>query len=143
MDEMTLPDVDTERASMLENTMTARATGDVSASNSVYVALRRHFMDDLTTRALLPDFVRTCRTLDTFWPYIKGKAGNYAERRQIIGAAFTPLVDYLEGKNTTPADGVVSDKLETFDADGVHAVWAKALERRNNDPEGVVSEFGK
>lgn len=139
---MTIDDLPTslvERASMLENTMTARATGDMTANNLVYVTLRRAFIDDPITRELLPEFVRTCRTLDVFWPYIKSRAGTYADRRQIIGEAFTPLMDYLDGRNRTPADGVVSDRLETFDADGVHAVWAKALERRSTDPEGAIT----
>ena len=46
-----------------------------------------------TLKPLLPDFVRTCRTLDVFWPYIKGRAGTYADRRHIIGTAFVPLLD--------------------------------------------------
>lgn len=134
-----LPDSLVERAAMLENTMTARATGDVTASNAVYMSLRRDFMEDPMTKGLLPEFVRSCRTLDVFWPYIKNSAGTYAERRQIIGSAFTPLVEFLEGRNKNPADGVVSNKLETFDAEGVHTVWAKALERRISDPEGAIT----
>lgn len=34
---------------------------------------------------------------------------------------------------------VVSDALETFDAEGVHTVWTKALSRRNADPEGAIT----
>lgn len=33
----------------------------------------------------------------------------------------------------------VSDSLATFDADGVHSVWTKALARRNSDPEGAIT----
>ena len=29
--------------------------------------------------------------------------------------------------------------LQTFDADGVHKVWIKALERRHADPEGAIT----
>jgi hypothetical protein len=29
--------------------------------------------------------------------------------------------------------------LETFDAEGVHSVWAKALARRKTDPEGAIT----
>jgi hypothetical protein len=118
-----------EQAQMLENLMIAHATGG-AASSLHYSHLRRVFMDDPELLRLLPPFVRTCRTLDTFWPYIKNEAGTYAERRKIIGTAFTPLIDHLEGRNRHPGDIVVSDALETFDAEGVHAVWAKALSRR-------------
>jgi hypothetical protein len=59
-----------ERARMMENLLTARATGDLSADREMYEALRRGLMADATLKALLPDFVRTCRTLDVFWPYL-------------------------------------------------------------------------
>jgi hypothetical protein len=49
------------------------------------------------------------------------------------------LIDYLDGANRTPVDPVVSGALENFDADGVHKVWIKALERRHTDPEGAIT----
>jgi hypothetical protein len=134
-----LPNLPLERAAMLESLMTARATGDMTASNAVYEQLRREFMQDSATKSLLPDFVRTCRTLSTFWPVIKEKAGSYADRRFIISNAFTPLIEFLEGKNRAPGDATVSDVLETFDPEGVHLVWIKALDRRNADPEGAIT----
>src|ERR1700722_3877221 len=134
-----LPTDPLERASMLENILVARATGDMTASSHDYEQLRRDFIADPETKDLLPPFVRTCRTLDVFWPFIKEKAGTYADRRRIIGEAFTPLADHLHGRNRAPGDLVVSDALQSFDADGVHAVWSKALSRRNVDPEGAIT----
>lgn len=139
VDEDELPNSPLERAAMLENLMTARATGDMTASNPVYEHLRREFMQDSATKSLLPNFVRTCRTLDVFWPFIKEQAGTYADRRLIISQAFTPLIEFLEGKNKAPGDAAVSEVLETFDPEGVHAVWSKALGRRNADPEGAIT----
>ncbi|MFO1117718.1 MAG: abortive infection family protein [Beijerinckiaceae bacterium] len=124
---------------MMENLLIARATGDTGASTTAFELLRRDFIDDPSTKALLPDFVRTCRTLDVFWPFIKNQAGTYADRRKIISAAFNPLIDYLEGRHRAPVDAVASTALETFDADGVHAVWEKALTRRGSDPEGAIT----
>lgn len=138
-DENDLPSSPAERAATLENLMTARATGDLTASSRVYESLRLEFMRDPVTKPLLPDFVRTCRTLDVFWPYIKDKAGSYADRRLLISLAFTPLVEHLEERNKAPGDKLVSDALESFDADGVNAVWAKALARRMSDPEGAIT----
>ena len=77
--------------------MTERATGGLGASTHVYEYLRREFMADPMTKELLPDFVRTSRTLDAFWPWIKNKAGSYADRCRSITEAFGPLADYLEG----------------------------------------------
>ncbi len=33
----------------------------------------------------------------------------------------------------------MSTSLESFEAEGVHAVWSKALDRRNADPEGAIT----
>ncbi|MFZ1347775.1 MAG: abortive infection family protein [Tabrizicola sp.] len=137
--ESELPNSPLERAVMLENLMTARATGDMSASKQLYEYLRREFMDDASTKTLLPDFVRTCRTLDVFWPVIQKLAGKYAERRQIVSSAFTPLIEFLENMAKAPGDAAVSEVLEIFDAEGVHSVWNKAMDRRNTDPEGAIT----
>ena len=139
VDESELPSSLAKRAMMMENLMTERATGGMGANTHVYEYLRREFMADPVTKDLLPNFVRTSRTLDAFWPWIKNEAGSYAERRRLISNAFAPLCDHLEGRNRTPGDHVVSTSLESFDAEGVHAVWSKALDRRNADPEGAIT----
>lgn len=123
---------------MMEGILIAAATGG-STDGDAYELLRREFMFSEEIKNLLPGFVRTYRNLSAFWPYIKNQAGTYAERRQIISAEFTPLIDWLEGRHRAPSDGVVSDALETFDPDGVHVVWVKALARRTTDPEGAIT----
>ncbi len=127
-----------ERAMMMENLMIARATG-LGADSAMYESLRREFMASETLKPLLPDFVRTCRTLDVFWPYIKVRAGTYADRRHIIGTAFVPLLDYLESRYRAPVDAAASETLQTFDGEGVHAVWEKALQRRHTDAESAIT----
>jgi len=124
---------------MLENLLVARAKGDMTASTQDYEQWLGAFVGDPEIKPLLPRLVWPCRILDVFWPFIKKQAGTYAERRQIIGEAFTPLMERLESRNRAPGDAVVSDALQSFDADGVHAVWSKALSRRNQDPEGVIT----
>lgn len=134
-----LPSSLLERATMMERLMTARATGDVTADTRVYEHLRQEFMQLEELKAHLPPFVRTRRTLDVFWPFIQRTAGKYAERREFISEAFTPLIEHLEGRHRAPGDHVTSDALETFDAEGVHVVWNKALVRRSTDPEGAIT----
>ncbi|KPQ20613.1 MAG: Abortive infection C-terminus [Halomonas sp. HL-93] len=123
---------------MLEGLLTERATGG-QPSNPFYQALRREFMSDHDLKDLLPPFVRTYRSLDAFWPFIQKQSESYAGRREIIGRAFTPLLDHLEGRNRAPSDQDASEVLERFDAEGVHAVWTKALSRRTSDPEGAIT----
>ena len=67
-------------------------------------------------------------------------------RKQPLGEASSAcpqradsLFDFLEQRNTAPVDSVASDVLKSFDADGVHAVWNRALERRHTDAEGAIT----
>lgn len=137
-DDSEIPASLVERAMTMENLMIARATG-LAADSTIYEALRREFMASETLKPLLPDFVRTCRTLNIFWPYIKGRAGTYADRRHIIGTAFVPLFDHLESRHRAPVDAVASETLQTFDSEGVHVIWEKALQRRHTDAEGAIT----
>jgi hypothetical protein len=45
----------------------------------------------------------------------------------------------LEGKHQNPGDVIFDDKLKSFDAEGVHRIWTKALDRRKSDPEGAIT----
>lgn len=123
---------------MLEGILKSAATGG-GQDHSAYASLRREFMAEGRTRDLLPSFVRTYRTLDAFWPWIKDAAPSWAERREIIGKAFTPLIDSLEGRKGSPSDSPVTDRLSAFDPEGVHTLWLKALDRRMTDPEGAIT----
>lgn len=138
IDEGELPAALIERVTRIEGILIAAATGG-STENHIYEHLRREFIRNDEVKSLLPPFVRTYRNLAAFWPYIKNEAGTYSGRRQIISCAFTPLMDWLEGRHQAPGDKVVSNALETFDAEGVHAVWVKALTRRITDAEGAIT----
>ncbi|MGV2102912.1 abortive infection family protein [Rhizobium sp. 21-4511-3d] len=137
-DEADLPDDVLERATMLEGILVDAATGG-SSDAAAYEFLRRDFIQRDDLKALLPTFVRSYRNLSAFWGWIKFAASTYAERRKIISEAFTPLMDHLEGRKNAPGDAEMSDALETFDAEGVHVVWNKALSRRTSDPEGAIT----
>lgn len=102
-----IPDSIVEKVSMMEGILIASATGG-SPDNHVYVLLRREFMAEPSIRELLSKFVRTYRNLAAFWPNIKHEAATYAERREIITGAFTPLMDHLEDRNAAPGDKVAS-----------------------------------
>lgn len=133
-----IPDSRFERAAMMEGILLAHATGG-SADGHLYEHLRREFVADPVLKALLPQFVRTCRDLPAFWSFIKGNFAHYEQRRVFIRQAFAKLMEHLEGLAQAPADAAISDVLATFDADGVHAVWTKALARRATDPEGAIT----
>lgn len=123
---------------MLENILLASCEGYWGGSDD-YVELRRMFMSDPVLRPLLPEFVRTCRDLQHFWPFIKGVSPKWEPRRLFVRNELSPLFQHLEGANSAPVDSLVSEVLQTFDANGVHFVWIKALERRHTDPEGAIT----
>ena len=129
---------DLERTQYLQNLLIAHATGS-RVDDGEYQTVRRELLANRETAALLPGFVRTCRDIAQFWGFIKYEKGSYAERRALIWSSFAPLLAHLEGRASRPSDAPISEGLKSFDADGVHAVWAKALERRESDPEGAIT----
>jgi hypothetical protein len=136
--EFGIPDDRLEQAKMLENILVAACEG-ATGENYSYEALRREFMTDAVLKPFLPEFVRTCRDLNHFWPFIKGVSPKWAPRRMFVRNEMSPLFQHLEGAHQAPLDNVASDVLQNFDADGVHRVWGKALERRHTDPEGAIT----
>jgi hypothetical protein len=68
-----IPSETTERVEMIEGILTSRATGG-AGDNGVYGLLRRELMADPIIRDLQLRFVRTYRSLDAFWPFIKSEA---------------------------------------------------------------------
>jgi hypothetical protein len=129
---------DFEKGQYLQNLLISEATGS-AADDGDFQTLRRLFIENLETKVLLPEFVRTNRNLAQFWQYIKFKFKHYSERRDFIYKEFVPLLDYLEGRTTVPADDAISEGLKQFNEDGVHLVWTRALERRKSDPEGAIT----
>lgn len=135
-----IPNGPEDRIKLLESVLLLACEGSRGpVDNWNYTELRRELMRDPVLGRLLPDFVRSCRDLGHFWPLIKGVDGTWAVRRQFVRDAMTPLFNHLEGINAAPVDAVASDVLQSFDPEGVHAVWQKALERRLTDPEGAIT----
>lgn len=98
-----------DKANYLSNLLTSCATGG-KAENQEYEMLRRELASDEGISHLLPSFVRTNRDLNSFWNFIKGKYGTYAERRTYLSQEFTPLLDALEFGSTPPAPSLPQAK---------------------------------
>lgn len=124
----------------VQNILLSRATGGGTPQDEdAYRLLRAQLLGEPQIELLLPRFVTTCRDLSAFWSFIKQKFPSYQERRDYIWGEFAPLLTKLEGRRGSPADAPVSEALNAFDADSVHAVWRRALDRRNSDPEGAIT----
>jgi hypothetical protein len=127
-----------EQIETLQNALIAQATGG-SADDHEYQRLRVLVTENASLRDIVPKFLRTCRNLSQFWQFIKYEFGSYAERRQYIWDSFRPLIERIESGGQTPADESVSSSLKAFNAETVHQVWSRAMERRDNDPEGAIT----
>ena len=128
------------QAMNLRMLLTRLATGeDKTEDGEEYTTLRREFTANSFTKALLPEFVISCRILNDFWPYIKSRFGTYAERREYIREEFEPLLAYLEGDRLYLRDNLINQSVERFDCDTVYHMWGKALNRREADPDGAIT----
>ncbi len=126
------------RVETLQNMLVSFSTNG-GADDAEYSALRRQLIAIPSVRDRLPRFVLTCQNLGQFWAFIKCQYGTYAERRKYLWGEFAPLLSELEGLTRAPADERVSEALRQFDADHVHQVWERALDRRASDPDGAVT----
>jgi len=57
----------------------------------------------------------------------------------LLWDAFRPLIDHLEADDRAPGVVPITETLEAFDPEHVHAAWQKALDRRTADPEGAIT----
>ena len=125
---------------MLQNMIVGFAQND-RLDDETYTQLRAELLNG-SARNLVPDYIRICRTGEQLWGHLKRIAtgsGSWEVRRTHIYDTFQPLLDHLERRNLTPADPSISETLSSFDPDGVHRAWERALERRNLDPEGAIT----
>jgi hypothetical protein len=140
MDYEPLPDSDLDRVRLLEGILiSAATTGGNPTDNHTYTELRTAFMQDHALNGVLPSFIRICRDLSHFRAHTQSVDPQWAPRRKYIRHELTPMFDHFEGANRQPVDAVTTGVLQKFDAEGIAAVWQKALDRRHKDPEGAIT----
>jgi len=129
-----------DSALKLRSILTTHGTGG-SMDEKEFLSLRAELLDDPNTRNLVPRFVRDNVDAKGVWAYLKDfhtGSGAYTARRKHITSQFQPLLDFVSQADV-PADADVTASLARYDADGVSAVWQKALNRRKADPEGAIT----
>lgn len=75
--------------------LTARATGG-EFSQEDYKRQRKLLLSIPNVKDKIPRFIRTCRSVDDFWQWIKNEAPTYAERRLIISEGLNPILEEIE-----------------------------------------------
>jgi len=127
-----------EEVESLKNILAAKATGERS-DESQYPKLRQRLTTNVLVKDKLPQFVRTCRTLGEFWPFIKEQHGTYANRRRFLAKEFEAVLDFLRHQAATAGDEPINLTLNKVDASHVAAAWQQAMERGASDPSGAIT----
>lgn len=94
---------DFEKVTCLVNLLIAQATGE-QASDSDFVKLRTELLRKDELKELLPPWLKTHRNLGSFWPFIKGKFGTYADRRKFLTEEFGDVLNVLEFGHTVETE---------------------------------------
>lgn len=129
-----------EDAVELQEIAIARATGPFDDNaNRTYLELRKRFLESDALVGVLPKFLSQCRDLHQFWGYIKARGASYQERRDVIWDELRPLIELLERGIGAPSDNSISFVLQDLNAEHVDAIWRKALDRRQSDPEAAIT----
>lgn len=124
---------DFELAQYFQDHLIMRATGD-SFDNDAYNKIRKLLIENKSISQVLPKWINTNRTVDQFWTFIKARFGTYAERREFLWKEFEGLLNHLEKNLKSPLSEVI-----VFDESHIHILWEKAIERKENDPEGAIT----
>ncbi len=122
----------------LQNLLVSKATGGLE-NDAEFIKLRKVVIEQPQLDSVIPAFLKTCRNLAQFWQFIKYEFPSYHERRNFIWGQFQPMLDVLEAGGPAPADKNASKVFERFDSKYVQTAWSKALDRRNDDPEGAIT----
>jgi len=122
----------------LKNMLVSHATGGRS-DEAEYRRLRHMLTQDPRTSPRVPQFVKTCRSLDEFWGFIKPKFDRYHERRTFLREAFDPVLTGLEQGRGSAAQDHAAAILRDFSAEAIDAEFRKMLSRTDSDPEGAIT----
>jgi len=128
---------------LFQNGLVSRATGG-SIDPSEYRRLRQIILENENLHKMAPAFIRRCQNEEQFWSWIKNQtaeitSGIWAARREIIWEAFSPLIEYLERPDNSPASEPIHLSIQNLDSKHVSGFWQKALARRRTDPAGAIT----
>lgn len=127
-----------EKIEKMQDELIARATGK-GGDNETYQRLRTYLLAQPELKSVLPDFIRHHRTVDEFWGFIKPMFSSYQDRRDYIWSEFRPMFEMAERLRSGQPVDRVSIVLRELNAEHVHEVWQRALDRQATDPEGAIT----
>ena len=103
-----------------KNVLISRALG-TSQREVEYETLRRSLLHTTRVACQLPQFVRTCQTLNAFWEMIRQEYKVPAERKRRIQVAFRPVITMLTSQSKPHVEALPQVTRESPDARPVRA----------------------
>lgn len=130
-----------EAATDLRTMMITRVTSRTEVDARAFTRAREAVLAGPVGARAAPLCVRTCRSPDDVWSYIKSQPNldTYHSRRVFLGEQFEPLLAALEDTDRAPVDRLVSSEIDRLDSASVARDWERALARRSSDPEAAIT----
>lgn len=117
-----------------------RVTSDPMEQGFNYSSERKNLLENPLTKQFVPAFVKTCRTDDFLWLYMKEKFASYAERRIFINNEFSLMINHLEQINFNGISIQIETLLEVGkEFEYIQTYWEKAKSKVELDPEGAIT----
>lgn len=99
-----------ELAEELKLGLIGHATGQ-AMDETRFKELRKNLLGVRSIRESIPRYIRVCRSLDEFWGFISSEHSTYKERRAYLAETLNPIIEVLEGEETTLEDHFVEGEL--------------------------------
>ena len=106
---------------------------------ALYENSRNNILSEPLIRNHIPEFVISCRDLKRYWAFIKNQSSTYQGRREFIWGKLDPILTYLENDSFEPIGIEIQDVLTELNIPVISGIWKKALERKNDDPDGAIT----
>ena len=129
---------DSERAAYLEALLCSYVTNGV-VETSFYPELRHYFLRRMDTRALLPRWIKTFRSLAAVWEHIRYQGRNSEERQRFIKLALQPLKDYLLSTGGALSGAPMAQPNSELLSTPENSLWLKAQDEVWDNPDGAVT----
>lgn len=113
-----------------------------SIDDSEYRVLRRTLLNGVQRKELIPNIVRECRSEGMMWTrmtMVASNGGSWAARRGFIWDEFRLLLDHLENDTVVPFGASFTTAARVHDFTSAQQAWAKAIARKDNDPDGAIT----
>lgn len=124
---------DFELVQYFQDHLIMQATGS-DFREEFYIKSRNLLIGKKSLSHLLPKWLHATRSPNQFWTFIKARYSTYQERREFIWGEFNNLLSSLETDKISPLDETV-----IFNESYIHALWEKAIQRKESDPEGAIT----